>query len=230
MSGIGTSSDPDDPDLEAAERALGLRARSADALPDAGEQAWADRFSPLWLDVQPRRPGAHVWTGIARRLAHLRDPSGASRRHRRLPAFLTGLLSGLATAAALAAVAVLGPIDLRSLVLGDKFVAILGPDTASPLFTAIVDTRRGTLTFASVTGALQGPRVPQLWYVRRNGPPLSLGLIDPRTRTEVTVPAPVLRAWQPGETLAVSLEPAGGSPTGAPTGPVIATGAVRSLD
>jgi len=230
MSGSGTSSDPDDPDLDAAERALGLRARSADALPGALEQAWADRFAPLWLDVQPRQPGAHVWTGIARRLAHLRDPSGASRRRSRLPSVLTGLLSGLATAAALTAAAVLGPIDLRSLVLGEKFVAILGPETASPLFTAVVDTRRGTLSFAPVTGALQGPRVPQLWYVPGSGNPLSLGLIDPRTRTEITIPTPVLRTWKPGETLAISLEPAGGSPTGAPTGPIIATGAVRNLE
>ncbi|MEO1162117.1 MAG: anti-sigma factor, partial [Pseudomonadota bacterium] len=32
-----------------------------------------------------------------------------------------------------------------------------------------------------------------------------------------------------GITLAVSLEPAGGSPTGTPTGPVIATGKLQPL-
>jgi len=32
-----------------------------------------------------------------------------------------------------------------------------------------------------------------------------------------------------GGTLAISLEPAGGSPTGAPTGPVIATGKLSLL-
>jgi anti-sigma-K factor RskA len=230
MSGDRTLPGERDPDLAAAEQALGLGPRGASALPSEREQAWTEHFASLWLDVAPQRPGPHVWSSIQRRLQMVRGSREAPRPRSRGRSILAGLLTGLATAAGLTAVAILGPLDLRSIVLGQKFVAILGPDTASPLFTAVVDARRGTLSFAPVTGAVQGPQVPQLWYVPSSGAPVSLGIIDPRRRTEITIPEPILRRWAPGESLAISLEPEGGSPTGAPTGPIIANGVVRALD
>jgi anti-sigma-K factor RskA len=46
--------------------------------------------------------------------------------------------------------------------------------------------------------------------------PESLGIIDKDVQRNVAI--------SPGTILAVSLEPAGGSPTGQPTGPVVYTG------
>lgn len=71
-----------------------------------------------------------------------------------------------------------------------------------------------TITRAAGTPAAAG-RVHELWIIAPGAAPVSLGLLA-EAPLEVTYPMPP-RGW----TLAVSLEPEGGSPTGAPTGPVL---------
>jgi anti-sigma-K factor RskA len=68
--------------------------------------------------------------------------------------------------------------------------------------------------------ALQADRALELWVVPPAGAPRSLGLISERDAT-VVKRQQVLRG---AAALAVSLEPAGGSPTGAPTGPILYVG------
>jgi anti-sigma-K factor RskA len=51
-----------------------------------------------------------------------------------------------------------------------------------------------------------------------------MGVIPINQRVDVPVKADILAGFGPGVTLAISLEPKGGSPTGAPTGPVVAAG------
>jgi anti-sigma-K factor RskA len=59
--------------------------------------------------------------------------------------------------------------------------------------------------------------------------PRSLGLIPASGIGRVRLPVPAGTALQNIPALAVSLEPAGGSPTGLPTGPVLYTGAVQQI-
>ncbi len=68
--------------------------------------------------------------------------------------------------------------------------------------------------------ALQPQRALQLWAVPAQGAPRSLGLVQAAGTTTV------LRAQllQDVAAFAVSVEPAGGSPTGAPTGPIVSVG------
>jgi anti-sigma-K factor RskA len=69
----------------------------------------------------------------------------------------------------------------------------------------------------------------ELWLIPPGGEPLSLGLLNEQGGTLIQ-PSPTLsRLVQPGVTMAVSIEPPGGSPTGAPTGPVVYTGSILSL-
>jgi anti-sigma-K factor RskA len=68
-----------------------------------------------------------------------------------------------------------------------------------------------------------------LWVIPADGTPRSLGMIEKAGTTEMAMSAE-LKAWLvDGATLAVSLEPAGGSPTGLPTGPVIASGKLVTI-
>jgi anti-sigma-K factor RskA len=61
-------------------------------------------------------------------------------------------------------------------------------------------------------------------------PPRSLGVVGADEFTQRPLPASVDLDTLRSATFAVSLEPAGGSPSGAPTGPVLFTGkAVDSL-
>jgi anti-sigma-K factor RskA len=59
--------------------------------------------------------------------------------------------------------------------------------------------------------------------------PMSMGLLSDSAPTQLVLPASVDALLQPGLTLAVSIEPAGGSPIGTPTGPVVFTGSVKEL-
>ncbi|HLQ20108.1 MAG TPA: anti-sigma factor, partial [Tabrizicola sp.] len=76
----------------------------------------------------------------------------------------------------------------------------------------------GSLQVTRVSGvpAVAG-QVHELWVIAPGAAPVSLGLLQDRPLT-VTYPVPPA-----GFVLAVSIEPEGGSPTGAPTGPVILT-------
>jgi anti-sigma-K factor RskA len=67
---------------------------------------------------------------------------------------------------------------------------------------------------------VQTDRVLELWAVPGSGAPRSLGLISASGATVVSKAQQLKGA----AALAVSLEPTGGSPTGAPTGPVLYVG------
>jgi anti-sigma-K factor RskA len=62
----------------------------------------------------------------------------------------------------------------------------------------------------------------ELWLIEGDNPPVSLGVIG-------AAPLPLDRPLAPGMILAVSLEPAGGSPTGSATGPVISLGPLEGI-
>lgn len=73
-----------------------------------------------------------------------------------------------------------------------------------------------TLTISRIAGTpAPTGQVHELWIIAPGAAPVSLGLLADGDLT-VTTQAP--KGW----TLAISLEPTGGSPTGAPTGPVLA--------
>ena len=66
----------------------------------------------------------------------------------------------------------------------------------------------------------------ELWVLRDDGMPVSLGLLPQTGERELTLSANAIDALGRGEVLAVSLEPLGGSPADVPTGPVLYTAAL----
>jgi anti-sigma-K factor RskA len=127
-------------------------------------------------------------------------------------------LSGALAAAAVVVAAVL----LFQPAPPPPVVATLGEADAALRFEARFDGAALTVTRVAGTAAPQG-QVQELWIIAPDAAPVSLGLLDGQS---LTVPYPQAPA---GWTLAVSLEPAGGSPTGAPTGPVLAAGTITDL-
>ena len=97
------------------------------------------------------------------------------------------------------------------------------------IFVATVDVGRDTIAVVPAAYSPDPSRVPELWLIAPGDRPRSLGLLRPDQATTITVPAN-LRSLTTGQAvLAVSLEPPGGSTTGAPTGPVIGQGKLSSL-
>lgn len=105
---------------------------------------------------------------------------------------------------------------------GFQPVVTLAAETDSLRYDIARDGARLRVTRVAGAAAEAG-RVHELWLIAGEAAPVSLGLID---GSEAVLPAPELAA---GVILAVSLEPAGGSPTGTPTGPVLVTGIVGDL-
>ena len=95
-------------------------------------------------------------------------------------------------------------------------IASLGGEGAALVYEARHDGSHLMVTRVAGAPAPEG-QTHELWVIAPGAAPVSLGLLgtDP---LDVEYPRPPA-----GWILAVSVEPAGGSPTGAPTGPVILT-------
>jgi anti-sigma-K factor RskA len=69
----------------------------------------------------------------------------------------------------------------------------------------------------------------QLWLIAGNDAPVSLGVLPAQAMVALQVPAAVSARLAPDAVLAVSDEPPGGSPTGQPTGAVLAMGPLNAI-
>jgi anti-sigma-K factor RskA len=106
-----------------------------------------------------------------------------------------------------------------------QYVAVLQRDAASPAFLLTFDLDKRTLTVRTVRAERQPGKAYELWLVSdRFQAPRSLGLIGNEEFTQRPQLANYDAVTINRATYAVSLEPEGGSPTGAPTGPVLYTG------
>jgi anti-sigma-K factor RskA len=109
-------------------------------------------------------------------------------------------------------------------------VAKLDAEGGQTGFVAAVSSSGGNLTI--VPASLLNPQEQkafELWLIPAGEKPHSLGLIDPDKPVTIKVPQDLLSRLNAEAVLAVSLEPPGGSPTGQPTGPVIANGKLAAL-
>jgi anti-sigma-K factor RskA len=113
----------------------------------------------------------------------------------------------------------------------DRLVAVLQQQPTAPAFLLTVDTLNRTLVVRRVSATPETGRSYELWLIpSRSTTPRSLGVVGNDEFTQRPLPGNVDLDMLRGATYAVSLEPSGGSPSGAPTGPVLFTGkAVESL-
>jgi len=197
----------------------------------AAVRRWQDALLPLAASVKPVAPSARVWAGIEARLfAESRAASGqpvlpARWWQRVLP---WRAATGFATAAALAlGVALTLPQPAQPpivVVLAPADAAAAGALAKARFVASVSADGRGLVLKPIETLALDPQRALELWAVPGQGAPRSLGLVAADGATKV-IRAELLRNTA---AFAVSLEPAGGSPTGAPTGPIISVGKLES--
>lgn len=246
----------DDLDLLAAEYVLGTLDGAAreqfEILLTRDETArrlvanWAERLQPLAGSVAPLQPPPHLWSAIEQHIAgsdrvsrgsNVAKPAGKTvvpfrprtttatrpaKSHR--TRWIAGALAA-AVAIILAIYVVPGPLRTPPVAA----IAELKDSTggAAHFSVTLGDENRMLATTPSAVSA-PADKSYELWVVPKNGAPISLGVIDGDKPTEHSIDNPAARtALENGVTLAVSLEPSGGSPSGAPTGPVLFTGQLR---
>jgi len=109
--------------------------------------------------------------------------------------------------------------------LAARLVAVLQQEPTAPAFLLTVDPQNRTLVVRRVSATPEQGRSYELWLIAKGAPaPKSLGLVGGDEFTERTIPGNLDLATLRSASYAVSLEPAGGSPSGVPTGPVLFTG------
>lgn len=222
-------------DALAAEYALGTlpgRARrrlariaQTDTAVAAAIRGWETRLAPLAEAAPPVTPPPRVWRVVALRLGlEPVRPTAPGPWWTRI-----GFWRGLAVAS-LAAALVLGTALLspRPDVPVPPIVVVLAGTDAQPALIASVARDSRTMTLKAIGGAPVPPgKSLELWLLPDGAAPRSLGIVPAAGVGRVTLPAAADAALAGVPALAVSLEQAGGSPTGAPQGPVLYTGRVE---
>jgi anti-sigma-K factor RskA len=108
---------------------------------------------------------------------------------------------------------------------GGRLIGVLQQDPSAPAFLLTIDPAKRSMTVRTIAAQGEASHSFQLWLVGpRPARPRSLGLIGNATYTQLALPADLNAAAMAAATYAVSFEPAGGSKTGAPTGPILFTG------
>lgn len=218
--------------LDAAERRA-LEIRLTDDRLLAREVAfWEARLCPLADAIAPMAPPATAWQRIDAALTPPTVPLAAPAKI--IPT--AGLWQSLAFWRAFA----IGSSGFAAACLGALLYVGLIPDARMPLMATINSTSGQPNFVATVTGGssltvvpaallTNDPRAMELWLILPGDRPRSLGLIESGREVRINLPADLAARVVSEATLAVSLEPAGGSPTGQPTGPVIASGKLTNL-
>lgn len=231
---------PEEGDALAAELALGLvdaqkaqAALTTDAALQQQVAAWRGRFAPLYDEIDPIEPPASLWgrvqSAIAGPVAANDNVASLQSRLNRWRAFATGLG---AIAAALALVLVTRPpVILEQPPAGPTpapLVASLADDQKALKLVASWDPERKLMVIGAAGLASDATHSHELWVIPADGTPRSLGTMPDRAQARIELTPEVAAFLSNGATIAVSVEPRGGSPTGLPTGPVIASGTLQT--
>jgi len=190
---------------------------------------WEVTLSPMATGYAQVEPPASVKQALDRKLFSTAASTGTER---------AGIWQSLAfwrglTVAAFAALALYAAVPLLSPTPPDapaeRLVASLAPQQSDVHYFVVYDGRAGDIGLSHVTGERASGRDFELWVIEAGQAPESLGIIPAGSNVHLAVSGDVQRKIASGAVFAISLEPAGGSTTGAPTGPVVAAGDLRSI-
>jgi anti-sigma-K factor RskA len=175
---------------------------------------WERQLAPLAASLAPVAPPLETWPRIEAALG-LRKPA-RPRASAAWPA--------IAAAFALAAL-LFGTLFFaqRPTVEQPTYVAVV-TDQATPVWLLQAFEQARVLRASTINDRPEPVGSSyELWMLQDGANPVSLGLIAGAGNTLLQLSAVQLAVLAQTATLAVSVEPAGGSPTGLPTGPVIFT-------
>jgi anti-sigma-K factor RskA len=192
---------------------------------------WERRLLPLADEIAEVAPSPNVWVRIRNTLqlgapARMRPADGIWNN---LPLWhWIGIGASIVAAACL--LLLINPLPLAPTRGGGSagyMVSSIQQDNGVTDWTATMDLRNARMVVVPVTPVrfAQG-RAPELWLIPAGQKPLSVGVIATDKPVTLVLDPVMLARLGPTAVLAVSVEPIGGSPTGQPTGAVIAKGPI----
>ncbi|MQB44318.1 anti-sigma factor [Rhizobium sp. ICMP 5592] len=110
---------------------------------------------------------------------------------------------------------------------GKQLSASLAGQNSPINLLANYDTTSGLLRVTPVAAGQPQEKSLELWLIRGSDPAEALGILPQTGEGEIVLPSELHGKLTEGAIIAVSVEPFGGSPTGKPTGNVIASGTIH---
>jgi anti-sigma-K factor RskA len=233
MSENDTRDSADDGNLIAAEYVLGVlssaerrefeRRLSQEPVLASEVAYWEERLTGLADTVAPVSPPEGAWSRIETAIAIAPERSSLWQS---LIFWRTFAVASAALAAA--SIAALAYIGLVPGARAPLTATLSGP--GQPNFVAAVTATGHSLLIVPAALLTNDRRAFELWLIPTGETqPRPLGLIQPGQPIRLEISSDLVGRLTRDATLAVSLEPPGGSPTGLPTGPVIAAGKLTDL-
>lgn len=227
---------PENDEILAGEYVLGVlslvarhrvEARMASDQPFARMVArWQSNMASFNGDYQEQQPSTAVFQAIERRLFTENRKVEVKQGLWEAVGFWRGL-SFVTSAIAAVAVLYIATVQLTPTTTSNIVAELSAPNDPVALRVSF-NPADGRLRIIPVADQSTEKSL-QLWLVPESGNPTSLGVFEPGADGELLIPAQLRSRIGQGANLAVSVEPLGGSPTGLPTGPVIASGSARNL-
>lgn len=244
---MNTPFDQEPEDLRYAEYVVGVldadarraveREIASDPAAAAEVARWQKHLLPLIEDIPATLPPDYVWARIQAELglAQTGRPARAIAPERRGWWNSLSLWRGFAAGASAVAVAFIiaflvvprtqvTPVTTPSV----AYMASTITQTDGQVgWTATMDVQHARMVVVPAKPqAMPAGRAPELWLIPKGQKPIAVGMIASATPTTIQLDKTLVAQLGPTAALAVSVEPPGGSPTGQPTGPVIAKGAI----
>lgn len=211
-----------EPEAEAFERRLAADNALKAAVRDARE-----RFHELDAAAPPAEVPESLWDGIA---ARLDGGNVVAFRPSRLAAQLQAVRSATfwkGFAAACVVVAAVLPVSWQAIAPPKpELIVVLLDNQSKPgaIVEAFADQRIRVVPLERFV--VPAGKTLQVWTLpNRETGPVSMGLLHGASAVQLTGPA--LPPPRPDQLYEITIEPAGGSPTGRPTGPILAKGFAR---
>ena len=180
-----------------------------------------NKLYPMYDNITAIQPSPRVWRGIQARLGFGQEPLAFGLQinfWRNFALFNLVLTLGL------------GALMLNGKAQSPAYLALLGGENQAPVILAQANQQRHEVEIQTIAPLeIQSGKSFELWLIKGKNAPQSLGLLPASGKITIAIPSALQAGIAANNLLAVSLEPAGGSPTHQPTGPVLFSGAWRVI-
>lgn len=209
--------------LDGEERGAALRRMIADTGFAREVEQWRDHFALLFAGVPEEAAPAGVFERVEEQI------DGRMRARRPVNPWKPTAIAASLAALAMTAVA-LRPVEAPPVMAAPSapMIAAMALTDTNQSQPALYDVDAGMVKMPGPM-AIPAGRSAQLWAIDGDKPPKPLGTFRAAGPGMYVAEAKTGAVIKPGTILAISIEPMGGSPTGQPTGPVIASGMLTKI-
>ena len=201
------------------ERASFVRRLGEEPALRAEVKFWDEKLLPMTDALAPVQVPANIYAEIEKRL--FSEEAKSASWFESLFFWRSLSFASLAALVVAGALFVLSPQPQIS--PAQNFVAELSGPQQTLKVAMLYDGQKGEIKFNRVSGQAVSGRDFELWLIEGKNAPISLGVLPPSTSGVIKI-SDALKQKIAGSVLAISDEPTGGSPTGQPTGAVLASG------